>query len=138
MALRYSPVAIADATTYAVKDYNSGLVHMVPDVTSSITITLPTAAAGLQYEFWYAGAAADAQDCIIKTGSNANYFKGGVVFLDVDSDVIGTVFSDGNSNSILTLVTPACGTRISVWCDGTVWYLNGSVASNTIPTLGDA
>jgi hypothetical protein len=130
------PVAVTDAATYAVLAADSGRVHVLPDLTATCTITLPAAAAGLNYEFWYGGAAADAQNWIIVP--TAGYFIGGVVFHDQDGDLSSSVFSDGNSNDVFTVVTPEVGTVIKVWCDGTNWYLNGSVHSATVPTLADA
>lgn len=136
-----TPVAIGDVTTYAMLAANSGRLHALADVASSTTITLPTPAAGLVYEWIYTGAAADAQNHIITSGSDTNYFKGGVVHLDADSgtgaDEVVPVISDGNSNSKLTLVTPSVGTWVKMWCDGTIWYLTGTVVSATAPTLGD-
>lgn len=133
MGLRFSPVAIPDAATYTVKDYNSGIVHVLPNLTADIAISLPTAKKGLDYEFWYGGAAADAQDWLINTGSDTNYFKGGVLHIDADAgagaDESIPVYSDGNSNSKLTVLTPDAGTRVRVICDGTNWYVNGFVVS---------
>jgi len=128
---RFNPIVVTDATTYAVKDYNSGVLHIIPNLTADITISLPTAAEGLEYEFWYGGAAADAQDWLITTGSDTNYYKGGVVHLDEDSAdaEAASVYSDGNSNSKLTVLTPAAGTVVRVHCDGTNWYVNGTVVS---------
>jgi hypothetical protein len=131
MGLRYNPVAIPDAATYTVKDYNSGILHVLPNLTADITITLPTPEKGLVYEFWYGGAAADAQDWLIDTTSNTYFFKGGVVHLDEDAAdaEVASVYSDGNSNSKLTVLTPAAGTWIKLHCDGTNWYVNGQVVS---------
>lgn len=141
MGIRFNPVAIADAATYTVKTYNSGLVHMLPNLTADITITLPAPDDGLEYEFWYAGAAADAQDWLIDTTSNTYYFKGGVTHLDSDADAaadeVVPVFADGNSNSKLTVLTPQVGTRVSLKCDGTNWYVNGFVVSATAPSFAD-
>lgn len=137
MSLRFTPVVITDAATYTVKDYNSGVLHIVPNLTADITITLPTPKKGLSYRFWYGGAAADAQDWLITTGSNTNYFVGGVKFSDQDTDVMAPVYSDGNSNSKLTVLTPEVGTWVEIVSDGTVWYLNGDVFSATVPTLAD-
>lgn len=133
MGLRYSPVAIPDAATYTVKEYNSGILHVLPNLTADITITLPTPAKGLEYEFWYGGAAADAQDWLINTTSNTYFFKGGVLHIDADagaaSDEAVPVYSDGNSNSKLTVLTPDAGTWVKLICDGTNWYVNGQVVS---------
>jgi hypothetical protein len=140
MSLRFMPVIISDATTYAVKDYNSGLLHVIPDVTATITITLPTPKKGLKYEFIYGGAAADAANFVISTGSNTNYFHGNVLWIDEDSatDNAAAVFSDNNSNSVLTAVVPSGGTRIEVVSNGTIWYLHGVIHAATVPTIADA
>jgi type II secretory pathway pseudopilin PulG len=142
MPVTHVPVLIADASTYTVKADNSGCTHWLPDLTSTCTITPPTPKAGLWFEFAYAGAAADAQNWVINTGSDTNYFKGGVVFLDTDAadtgDEVSTVYSDGNSNSKFTVVTPGAGTRVRIECyDGTTWYINGTVVSATVPTMAD-
>lgn len=141
MGHRYNPVAIADAATYTVKASNSGILHILPDLTADITITLPTAAAGLEYEFWYGGAAADAQDWLIDTGADANYFIGGVLHIDADAnsaaDEAVPVYADGNSNSKLTVLTPEVGTSVRLHCDGTNWYVNGHVVSATAPSFAD-
>lgn len=133
MGLRFNPVAIPDAATYTVKSYNSGILHVFPDLTADITVSLPTAADGLVYEFWYGGAAADAQDWLIDTGADANFYIGGLLHIDADAgagaDESIPVFSDGNSNSKLTVLTPASGTVVKMHCDGTNWYVNGTVVS---------
>ena len=130
---RFDPVVVTDAATYSVKDYNSGIIHIVPNLTADCTITLPTPKAGLVYEFMYGGVAADAQDWIISTGSNTNYFLGGVLHIDSDAgagaDEAVPVFPDGNSNSVLTVLTPQGGTLLKLFCDGTLWYVNGTVIS---------
>lgn len=134
-------VSIADATTYAVLAANSGKPHVLPNLTSSCTLTLPTPASGLEYEFYYKGVAADAQNWVIDTGSNTNYYVGGLVHLDTDAgaagDEIVPIAGDGNSNSKLTVVTPDVGTRVKAICDGTLWILSGFVASATVPSFAD-
>lgn len=132
------PVSIPDATTYTVLADNSGIMHYFPDFTSSCTATLPSPKAGLWFEFAYSGVAADAQNFIIDTGSNTNYFDGGLCFLDNDTDVVAPIAGDGNSNSKLTIVTPAPGTRFRVESrNGTLWTLSGTVGSATIPSFAD-
>ena len=132
-----APLVVTDATTYTVLVGNSGRIHVFPDLTASCTATLPAPAAGLNYTFWYGGAAADAHDWVITTASDTNYFVGGVVFLDQDGDAISGVYADGNSNSKLTVVKPEVGTEVRVRSDGTLWYLNGRVHSVTVPALAD-
>lgn len=138
MAVTHVGVAIPDAATYTVLADNSGVTHWFPDFTATCTATLPTPRAGLWFEFAYAGVAADAQNFVISSGSNTNYFKGGLQFIDNDSDVVAPIAGNGSSNSKLTLVTPDVGTRVRVECvDGTRWHLCGHVGSATIPTFGD-
>lgn len=135
-----SYVKVTDAATYTVLAANSGKLHILPNLTASCTLTLPAAADGLRYTFVYGGVAADAQNAIIDTGSDTNYFVGGLAFLDHDSTdaEVAPVFPDGNSNSIMTIVTPSAGTRVSVLCDGTLWYITeGMVVSASTPTFAD-
>ena len=128
------PVVIPDATPYTVLAANSGRTHPVVDQGSSITINLPAVSAGLKYEFWYAGAAADAQDWAIVAAAGA-FYKGGVVFMDQDGDVMSPVYANGSSHLTINVVKPEVGTRITVHSDGTSWYLTGNVFSVTTPTI---
>lgn len=142
MPVTHFPISIPNATTYSVSADDAGLVHYIPDLTATCTITLPTPATGLWFEFAYIGAAADAQNWVITTGSDTNYYKGGVVHLDADSgtgaDELVPVRSDGNSNSKLTVVTPDVGTRVRFECaDGVTWNVVGHVVSATVPTMAD-
>lgn len=140
MPITHVPVSVPDAATYTVDAQDSGLVHYLPNLTASCTITLPSPKAGLWFEFVYAGVAADAQDWVIDTGSDTNYFIGGLMFCDHDSAdaEIAPIAGDGNSNSKLTVVTPTVGTRIRVEsANGTTWILSGFVNSATIPSFAD-
>jgi hypothetical protein len=134
-------VAVTDAATYSVLAANSGKVHVIPDLTADTVISLPAAAAGLNYKFIYGGVAADAHDWIIKTGSDTNFFKGGVVHLDTNADAAGdevvVVYPDGNSNSMFDFDTPQAGTAVEFYCDGTNWFINGQAVGVTAPTFAD-
>ena len=142
MPVTYVPVTIADAATYTVKSQDSGLRHYIPNLTADIVISLPSPKAGLWFEFIYAGAAADAQDWQINTGSDTNYFKGGVVYNltnagDTEDEVV-SVMSDGNSNSKLNVLTPEGGTRVMVEsADGVTWNVSGTVIADGPPTFAD-
>ena len=138
MPVTHVPVQITDAATYTFKADNSGLVHYAPDLTADATWTLPTPKAGLWFEIVYAGDAADAQDWLITTGSDTNYYKGGLMFCDQDGDALAPIDGDGNSNSKLTILTPEPGTRIRIECaNGVNWFLSGFVLSATIPSFAD-
>lgn len=138
MPVTYVPVSIPDATTYTVLAKNSGLMHYIPDLTSTCTISLPTPKAGLWFEFAYSGIAADAANWVIDSGSNTYYFIGGLMFCDQDGDALAPIAGDGNSNSKLTVVTPEPGTKIRVEsANGTTWNLSGYVLSATVPSFAD-
>ena len=142
MPVTHVAVNVGDVTAYTVLDDNSGLRHYIPDLTGDLTITPPAPKAGLWFEFAYAGGAADAQDWIINTGTNAIYFKGGVGYFLTSAgdteDEVAPVYSDGNSNSKLTATTPGAGTRVRVECyDGTLWLISGQVVSATAPAFAD-
>lgn len=142
MPVTHIGVAVPDAATYTLLAKNSGLRHYMPNLTADCTITPPTPKAGLWFEFAYAGAAADAQDWIIDTGTNTNYFIGGVAHLDTDAadagDEVVPVRSDGNSNSVFTVLVPDVGTLVRMEClDDVTWHISGAVTSATAPTFGD-
>lgn len=134
-------VNVTDAASYTVLAANSGKPHIIPDLTATCTLALPAVASGLEYAFYYKGIAADAQNWVINTGSNTNFFLGGLVHLDTDAGAAGDevvpIAGDGNSNSKLTVVTPDVGTWVKVVCDGTNWILSGFVVSATVPSFAD-
>lgn len=137
MPMIYETVNIPDAATYTVVKENAGLVHYIPNLTADIVISLPTADKGAWFEFVYAGVAADAQDWQINTGSNTNYFIGGLLYVD-DAPAADSVAGNGSSNSKVNILTPEPGTRVRVECtNGTNWCLSGVVASANAPTFAD-
>ena len=133
--------------TAAVTAAQSGRTMIVGPLAAGLAadtvMTLPTAADGLFYRFVYVGGAADAQDLQINTGSDTNFFIGGLAHLDTDTDdtdgIPDFVFSDNGSNSIVNVLTPNVGTWVEVYCDGTNWFLSGFVnsATNTAVTFAD-
>jgi hypothetical protein len=133
-------VNVTDAATYTVLAANSGKPHIMPNFTSTCTLALPTAAAGLEYEFYGKAVAVDAQNWVFDTGAAANFYLGSLIFLDTDdpADTVTTgVFPNGSTNDILTIVTPAGGTRVKLICVGTNWIVGGVVVSATTPAFSD-
>lgn len=126
-----SYVDVTDAATYSVLAANSKKLHIMPDLTADCVLSLPAAADGLDFEFIYKGVAADAHDWQFDTGSDTNFFLGGFVELDTTAATVTLEAPDGNSNSIMNILTPAPGTRIRMVCDGTNWILSGTVHSET-------
>lgn len=136
-----SYVNIPDAETYSFLAANSGKLHIAPDLTADATWSLPAAADGLRYRIIYGGVAADDHDWLIDTGSNTNFFLGGLVQHDPDDAGDDTLvyYPDGDSNSKLGVLTPEAGTEIELICDGTNWYVHGRVisATDTAVTFND-
>lgn len=132
------PVVIPDGTTYTVLKKNSGKVHILPDLTADITITLPAVEDGLTYEFRYSGTAADAQDWVINAVAG-DLFYGGLIHLDTDAGAAGdevvVVDADKVDDDTCTILTPEAGSVVKLVSDGTYWYITGSVASATVPTF---
>lgn len=133
-------VSVTDADT-SISAANSGKPHAIADVTADRTFTLPTPSSGLEFTFYPKLNAADGHDWIFNTGSDTNYFVGGVVFLDSDAqdsaDEVVVTVPDGNSNSKLQVNLPAPGTSVTFISDGTLWIVSGVVVSTTAPTYAD-
>ena len=115
----------------------SGQIHRVANVSANRTFTLPTAAVGLYYEFWSTMEAADGNDWLIVTGSDTNFYKGGVIFHDSDAaDGIPLLaVPNGTDDATIQIVLPSVGTCVRMYCDGTNWFLSGVVFSITIPSF---
>lgn len=133
-------ITVSDADT-TILATNSGKPHLVANVSADRTITLPAAAEGLVFEFIANAVVADGHDWIFDTGSDTNYFTGGIVHLDADAgsagDEIVPVQPDGNSNSVLQINLPDVGTRVKFVCDGTLWNVSGIAVSATAPAFSD-
>ncbi len=133
-----TPVALADGNASLTAATNGGgVVNIVPNGTQDNTYTLPAPVAGESFTFVYGGGAADATDFIINTGSNTNYFIGGVAFHDTDDGAASVIFSDGNSNSKLQVNVPAAAQVTVIAKDGTNWQVWGTVVGATAPTFAD-
>ena len=132
-------VALADTSAITLTAAtHGGRTNVMPDTSQNTTLTLPTPSAGLSFRFIYGGAAADATDHIIKTSGNTLYFKGALFHADTDGNTNETVFSDVNSNSILTILTPQAYEINIVGHSSTVYYISGWVADVSAPTFADA
>ena len=133
-----TPVALTDGNATLTAAANAGgVINIVPNGTQDNTYTLPSPVAGVSFMFVYGGGAADATDFIINTGSNTNYFIGGVAFHDTDDGAVSVVFSDGNSNSKLQVNVPAAAQITVVAKDSTNWQIFGTVVGATAPAFSD-
>lgn len=127
-------VDIGDGAAYDCLVANSGKIHFIPQQGQNSKIDLPAEAAGLVYEFWYTGTAVETHDHIITSEDDGNPFYGGVVFLDT-ANAISTVWSNNSSYSEINLNNIDAGTVLKFVCDGTGWFMTGTVVSDTAPVI---
>ena len=131
-----APVALGDEDKTLDAATHSGRVLAVPAIAANRTITLPAPVAGQTYKFIYAGAAEETENLIIVTPGNTNFFLGGVVHLDSDADNV-SVYSDGNSNSKLTLTDSGLFEINIVAKDSTNYYIWGYAEGADAPAFAD-
>jgi hypothetical protein len=114
---------------------DSGMALFV-NLAADTTITLPSAAKGLHFEINVAKTGGS-YDLEIVSPSATNYFYGGVIHDDSNADDV-SIASDYNSNDYLTLLVAQPGSQVILYCDGTLWYVSGQVASATPPAFADS
>ena len=130
------PVTLGDENTTLTNATHSGRLIVVPAITADRTITLPSPVAGSHFKFIYGGAAEEAENLIIITPGNSNFFIGGVVHLDSNADNV-SVYSDGNSNSSLTLTDFGLFEINILAKDSTNWLIWGFSQGADAPAFGD-
>ena len=134
--LQVTPVTFSDADTTLTATANAGRVNVVPAITGNRTLTLPSPTAGVWFKFVYGGAAEEAENLIIDTGADANFFIGGIAHLDSNADNV-SVYSNGSSNSVLTL-TDFGILEINVLAkDSTIWIIWGYQEGADAPAFTD-
>ena len=131
-----APVALADEDKTFDAATHSGRTLVVPALASNRTITLPAPVAGQSYKLIYGGAAEEAQNLIIVTPGNTNFFIGGIVHLDSNADNV-SVYSDGNSNSQLTLTDFGLFEINILAKDSTNYYIWGYQEGADVPAFAD-
>ena len=131
-----APVALADEDKTLDAATHSGRTLVVPALAANRTITLPAPVAGQSYKLIYGGAAEEAENLIIVTPGNTNFFIGGIVHLDSNADNV-SVYSDGNSNSQLTLTDFGVFEINIVAKDSTNYYIWGYQEGADAPAFAD-
>jgi hypothetical protein len=131
-----APVFVPDATPYTVLAANSGRLHVILEQASSITLNLPVIAAGLSYKFIMGGVATEAQNWVI-VATTPSFLNGGVAWVDLNDaeSNLGVVYGNGSSHLTLTATTPAAGTVIEIYSNGTEWFVHGYVISDSTPAF---
>ena len=134
--LQVTPITLGDEDTTLTATANAGRTNVVPAITGNRTLTLPSPTAGIWFKFIYGGAAEEAENLIIDTGADANYFIGGVIHLDSNADNV-SVYADGNSNSILTLTDFGLFEINILAKDSTNWIIWGHQEGADVPAFSD-
>lgn len=131
-----APVFVADATPYTVLAADSGKMHIILEQTNTITLNLPVIAAGLSYKFIMGGVATEAQNWVI-TATTPSFYNGGIAWTDLDDTEsnLAVVYANGTSHLTLTVTTPAAGTGIEIYSNGTEWFAHGTVISDSTPAF---
>ena len=136
--MQVTPVALADTTAISLTAAtHGGRVSVVPALSANLTLTLPSPAAGVYFKLIYGGAAEETENLIITTGSTTNFFIGGIVHLDSNADN-ASVYSDGDSNFILTLTDFGLFEINILGKDSTNWYIWGNQEGADAPAFSDS
>ena len=131
-----APVALGDENKTLDASTHSGRTLVVPALAANRTITLPAPVAGQSYKLIYGGAAEEAENLIIITPGNSNFFLGGIVHLDSNADNV-SVYSDGDSNSKLTLTDFGLFEINILAKDSTNYYIWGQAEGVDVPAFAD-
>jgi len=134
--LQVTPITFSDADTTLTATANAGRVNVVPALGGNRTLPLPSPTAGIWFRFIYGGAAEETENLLIDTGSDTNYFIGGVIHLDSNADNV-SVYADGNSNSILTLTDFGLFEINILAKDSTNWIIWGHQEGADAPAFSD-
>ena len=136
MTMGDAPVALADENKTLDAETHSGRTLVVPALAANRTITLPAQVAGQSYKLIYGGAAEEAENLILLTPGNSNFFLGGIVHLDSNADNV-SVYSNGSSNSSLTLTDFGVFEINVVAKDSTNYYIWGYQEGADVPAFAD-
>ncbi len=134
--LQVTPITLGDEDTTLTATANGGRINVVPAIPGNRTLTLPSPTAGVWFRIVYGGAAEEAENLIIDTGSDTNYYIGGLVHIQSDADS-ASVYSDGNSNSKLTLTDFGIFEINILAKDSTNWIIWGYQEGADAPAFAD-
>jgi len=134
----HAPVKVTAGTRALTEATHAGRMLILPQQSGATIYTLPTPKIGMSFQFTYGGVIAGTVNTAISAGTgNSLFFLGGVYHLDIDGNTSAAVFSDNDSNELLTIVNPQNFSINCVGISATTWQLSGFVCSATVPTLGD-
>tara|TARA_R100001594_G_C3882765_1_gene226387 strand:+ start:112 stop:561 length:450 start_codon:yes stop_codon:yes gene_type:complete len=126
----YTTVKAISADT-TLTDADSGKLIAVDNSAANVTITLPTPVAGHTFTIILSKTAA-AKNLLVNAASSANYYKGGLLYLDSDDTDAQTYTSspNGTSEYRVDMDDPAIGSNFTIVSDGTYWYWYGQVSDS--------
>jgi len=125
---RHTLIKTVTSTGATLVESDTGKLIVVDTSGGDTTITLPAAKVGLTFTIMVWKTAAT-KNLLINAPSSANYYKGGLVWLDTD-DTGTHLFSsapNGSSHYQLDIDDPELGSTITAITDGTYWYLQGTI-----------
>tara|TARA_R110001583_G_scaffold23016_2_gene85682 strand:+ start:904 stop:1410 length:507 start_codon:yes stop_codon:yes gene_type:complete len=134
-----TPVLLTDADTTLTEAANAMRINILPDLSANRTFSIPTpSAAGIMYRFIYGGAAEDTDNHIIDTVTTDNsvYFKGCITLVDTDGNS-SVDYSNGSSNSKVTLTDTGDIDITFISFSTTIWYVSGFSTSADTAAFAD-
>ena len=134
-----SVVVLSNATQNLNEADHAHRLLTFANISADRTFSLPTPKAGMQFNFVYQFTEADGHDFIIDTqeADNSHFFKGSLTFLTAGAATVGTIFSNGSSNSSMGIRVPGHFVITIVGINATQYHVTGFVASGTAPDFGD-
>ena len=134
-----SVVVLANSNVNITEALHAHRLLTFADISADRTYSLPTPKAGLQFNFVFQHTAADGHDFIIDTqeADNSHFFKGSLTFLTAGAATVGTIFSNGSSNSKITLQVPGQFMITIVGINATQYHVTGIVTGATTPQIAD-
>ena len=117
-------VTLPDAVAYTAREADSGKMLLIPTQTAPMTITLPTAKAGLCYRFQAVATLGNdvtiqPADGALVTGVCFNFTPGNAA-----ATAIGAIEKDDDADIAFTALART-GDYVDINCDGTTWFING-------------
>ena len=131
-------MADADVTLTAA---DSGKYVIVEHATSaSRDLILPAVADGLNFKVRISLDLANILE--IKAAATGNFLEGGVTFIDTNTDAATTTFdtqilASSSDEGISIKADTKAGSWVELVCDGTTWFISGTIYADTAPDYVD-
>ena len=134
-----TPVLLLDETKTMTEALNAMRINILPVIGGARTISMPApSAAGVWYRFTSALTAEENNNYIFDTVDTSGdiYFKGGLGSIAVTGD-LPAVYSNGSSNSQLTLEDAGYFDITFIAYSTTIWYVSGTYQSVDTAAFAD-